>query len=806
MKMRPRSKLLLLVALGLLSVIPTYSARRNAPSETDMKVRLMSDALRARDSGDYAAAQRYIAELLNLVPGDPNVLRLKASVDALAAQQPQPAPTPTAEPERATAEVAPAPPPAPAAVQEAPRTAETPRPARKERMREEREPEPRREESAPVRVAQAAPSEGTAAYQAEQGEISDLVARGRNQFLAGDIEGAEATFKDVETRDPTNLDSKNFLRRIAELRREGGWVDREKTREQMLEEVSRGWQRPGVYQERQASGEAPTGPVPLVEKLNRITIPSVNFTGVELSRVVSTLSSISEEFDDTGITPKGVNIVLIDPQRQNPSVNITLRNLTLRRVLDFITDSVGFQYEVQLDAVVVRPGGEITNLDTDFFPISRATVIRMVGATPGAVEPGSNARNQDPFAAQAASAPNASAESESIRNFLQQAGVNFETVPGASLVYDGAALIVTQTTRNLSRIRNILNRYNDVRQVEIEAKFLDVAEGVLDELGVDWFLHRSGERYDEVYQSQNRTLDQAFSPSINQSEIGIVGPTGPIISPIPVIPPRFPGGIDLGQNAGAVADILGTIGSFDVNAVVRALARKSGTDLLSSPKVMVISGEPANITVAQEFRYPESYGDIESQVGQTSGLTSGGSAGVTITAGTPQDFQTRNVGVELTVTPTVEEDDYSISLDLNPRVTEFDGFVEYGGTSIAISGGATVTVPSGFFQPIFSVREMKTKVTIWDGATVVMGGLTREEVRKVKDKVPILGDVPLVGRLFRSEGESNQKRNLLIFVTANLVSPGGSLKKQNLRGVTPNSLFQNPTIVTPGGSVDRNRP
>jgi len=58
-----------------------------------------------------------------------------------------------------------------------------------------------------------------------------------------------------------------------------------------------------------------------------------------------------------------------------------------------------------------------------------------------------------------------------------------------------------------------------------------------------------------------------------------------------------------------------------------------------------------------------------------------------------------------------------------------------------------------------------------------MGGLTREEVKKVDDKVPFFGDLPLVGRLFRSKGESSQKRNLLIFVTANLVSPGGSPKK-----------------------------
>jgi general secretion pathway protein D len=153
----------------------------------------------------------------------------------------------------------------------------------------------------------------------------------------------------------------------------------------------------------------------------------------------------------------------------------------------------------------------------------------------------------------------------------------------------------------------------------------------------------------------------------------------------------------------------------------------------------------------------------------------------------------------------VEEDDYSISLELNPKVTEFDGFVEYGGPSVAISGSTTVTVPSGFYQPIFSVRDISTKVTIWDGATLIMGGLTREEVKKVSDKVPVLGDIPLLGRMFRSKSESAQKRNLLIFVTANLVSPGGAPKKQVLENVPPGSLYQNPTVITPSGAEARTR-
>jgi general secretion pathway protein D len=242
-----------------------------------------------------------------------------------------------------------------------------------------------------------------------------------------------------------------------------------------------------------------------------------------------------------------------------------------------------------------------------------------------------------------------------------------------------------------------------------------------------------------------------------------------------------------------------------VNAVVRALAQRQGTDLLSAPRVTVLSGNPATITVAQEMRYPQSFGQTQSQVG-TGSASGGGSAGVAITAGTPQEFTARNVGVELRVTPTVEDDDYSISLELNPRVTEFDGFVEFGGPSIAISGGTTVTVPSGFYQPIFSVRDISTKVTLWDGATLVMGGLTREEVKKVNDKVPLLGDIPFLGRLFRSKGESAQKRNLLIFVTANLVSPGGSPKKQNLAATSASSIFQNPTLITPASAEPRQAP
>lgn len=545
---------------------------------------------------------------------------------------------------------------------------------------------------------------------------------------------------------------------------------RAQTRDQMLDEVDQSWRRPAPGSVATAA-DIPGAVEPMDRKLNDIVLPEVNFSGMELGRVMNTLSVISAEFDRSVQDPRGVNIVLLDPSGAKPVVNITLRNLPLRRVLDFITASVGYQYEVQADAVVVRAAGDRGALDTQFFPVSRATVLRMTGRPAGGT-----AETETPAGVES--------EGQAIRTFLQLAGVGFENVPGSTMAFDGSQLIVTQSPRNLERVRNILARYREVRQVEIEAKFMEVQEGALEELGVQWNLANKAAQLNAAkaeYTTANgitRSLADAFRNSTMSQRISITGegqPEGGFN--LSTSAPTIPGGVLTGNGAAPLANVSGIIGEFDVNAVVRALSQKSGTELLSAPKLTVLSGNPATITVAQELRYPQSYGQIQSQVG-TGSLSGGGSAGVSITSGTPQEFATRNVGVELRVTPTVEEDDHSISLDLNPKVTEFEGFVEYGGPSVAISGGTTVTVPPGFYQPIFAVRELTTRVTLWDGATLVMGGLTREDVKKVKDKVPVLGSIPIIGRLFRSEGESTQKRNLLIFVTANLVNPGGALTKR----------------------------
>jgi general secretion pathway protein D len=632
-------------------------------------------------------------------------------------------------------------------------------------------------------------------YVARSKVIRDLLTRGRAQYLNGDYDGAAASFMEVEARDPNNSEAKLFQTKIAEQLTAIHRQDLSKTRAQMLMEVDQGWERPKVYD---ISDQKPVGPIVgdrIQEKLNSISIPQVNFSGMELTRVIETLSELSVEYDPERV---GVNIVpLFNPNDNNPRVNISLRNLNMDRILQFVTQQVNFSYDVGGDAVTIQPsdslGGSATTI-TEIFPISRPTVIRLTGVGGGS---SSSSAPVDPFAAPTSSSSVSSqgAEAEALQNFFQSAGVNFE-LQGASLAFDGTDLIVTQTRRNLERMRIILRRYNEVKQVEIEAKFLEVSQNDLEELGVDWTVSNGN----QSFSSQGRTLSSTFSTSSDSSEITINGEVAAYNSA-----PEISDTIDLATDASSLfTSSSWSVNGYDVDVAINALSRKAGSDLMSAPKVTVINQESATITVAQELLYPTSYGDIESQASSSSSDSDSGSSSssVSITAGTPQDFETRNVGVELTVTPTVENDDL-ITLDLYPRVTEFEGFVEYGGPSIAISGDTTVTVPAGFYQPIFSIREIKTKVTVYDGATIVMGGLTRDEVKTVNDQVPVLGNIPGIGRLFSSEGETRQKQNLLIFVTANLVSPGGSPSRQNFNNVNANSLFQNPTIMVPSGSVSR---
>ncbi|MDR2667505.1 MAG: hypothetical protein LBB38_00465 [Puniceicoccales bacterium] len=554
-----------------------------------------------------------------------------------------------------------------------------------------------------------------------------------------------------------------------------GDVSRREVRERMLAAVDQSWIGEDRREEIAPVATAEDGEKPggnrLEEKLRTISIEKICFREMPLRDAVDLLGEIAEAADPDG---EGINLAIVDDPSDDCTVHMTLRNIPLGRAIELLAQCADFDWEIDGDTVILSSAEKnLERLRTKFFPLSRATVLRMTNLRQ---KKSDDERDGD-------GGGRIAMEERLIRNFLQNAGVDFYAADGASMAFDGSGIVVTQTPRNLKRVENILSRYADAKQVEIETKFIEVQQGVLDELQVRWSMAADHGKTKSASGGGNfdnlRLLSQAFSQQNGSTGAGSIvlesESIGGVERKIPIAnqPPSMPSSANLGQNTTPLVDVMGVIGSTQLGFMLRALEQQTGSDLMSAPTVSVLSGNTAEIVVAQEFRYPEEYDAILSSVGTSGGTLTGSSAGVTITAGTPRNFKTRNIGVEMSVTPTVEADN-RISLQLEPSVTEFEGFVEYGGPSIAVSGGSTVTIPSGFFQPIFSTRRIATEVTMDNGATVVMGGLTREEMKTVRDKIPILGDIPLLGRLFRSNGQSSQKRNLLIFVTARLSGGHGS--------------------------------
>ncbi|MBO7687816.1 MAG: hypothetical protein J6V72_15610, partial [Kiritimatiellae bacterium] len=262
------------------------------------------------------------------------------------------------------------------------------------------------------------------------------------------------------------------------------------------------------------------------------------------------------------------------------------------------------------------------------------------------------------------------------------------------------------------------------------------------------------------------------------------------------------------------------LGGADLSMILHMLSQRSDTDLLSAPKVLTRPGEEAVMKVVTEYIYPTDY-DVQLQSSNSGGggYGGGGSQSAILAVVEPQSFTMREVGVILDVTPTYSEaNGGTIDLELKPQVVDEPIWHNYGmkipfsGNSSQLSIGNLGAGPfpdhppsedvinritesywnavANFFnsiggsgnmtwydapmeQPFFHVRMIDSKVSITPGATVVMGGLITESRKAMDDKIPFLGDLPYVGRLFRSHAEQTIKRNLLIFVTGRLITPSG---------------------------------
>jgi len=665
----------------------------------------------------------------------------------------------------------------------------------------------------------------TPAFVAKKDDIKKLFREGKILMNSGQYDEAESRFQQILILDPYNADANALLKALNQQRIEYAQASQDATRSRRLWEVSDRWTPPISSEVQPPKSELAGGPIArdtlrqgaMIKKLNEIVIPEVNFREAAISDVVNFLTEQSRAYDPEKI---GVNFVLgtgvaaapakapaapTAPTSTTPAaesaqagtaatteagtessgqkITLELHQIPLIEVLKYVTRALNLKYRIDSYAVILlpidAPEGEMV---TRSYPITPG-VFRTIAP------PSTTAVNTAPtgavgsYRAIGGEAGLAPASTNDVLATFKSAGVPFP--PGSSLVFNSrtSTIIVRNTPENLEIFERVLSAYNLIpSQVEIEARFVQISQNDLDELGFDW---QMGTKTAGSFDVTGGSGAEAFPPgsgALSSSSYDLTSGLrdstaiqGNAISSL-LAASGFGSTISSGDQ---IATIRGILTNPQFQVVIKALAQKQTTDTLSAPKVTTVSGQQAQIRSVQEFIYPTSW--AQPTATSSGGGVSGGGA-VAVTPSIPSSFQTREVGILLNVTPEVGADGYTINLILAPEVSEFLGFINYG-SPIGLSSGSgnVVTTMNDIKEPLFSSENLTTSVVIWDGQTVVLGGLITEQLTKIDDKVPFLGDLPLVGRLFQSKVTQRSKLNLLVFVTARLIDPAGNpIHRQNM--------------------------
>ncbi|MBQ6011211.1 MAG: hypothetical protein IJL17_21955 [Kiritimatiellae bacterium] len=564
---------------------------------------------------------------------------------------------------------------------------------------------------------------------------------------------------------------------------------------------------------------------------------------------------------------------------------ISASNISLWEAMQQVCRQVGFKFKVQGSVVMVMPKNVTTDeLITRSYNVVESFVDRMNDASSGL----KNEKAGD-FGGGGGGDAEGGSDEESWKKYFEEMGVSWPLNSRIKYIKAIGKLRVTNTADQLAILEQALNELNVTPMlIEIETRFVEVAQEDLNSLGFEWLLNSdysfnvggklkkvlnlkdgawdlgnsgykqtAGERTVTTTEGTTYLAESGSTAQYNVDGAGnyariadaLTGPnvtkttTGPDTTSTLTETYTWSEGStrgwtnldedgdrysrrngnrthrNVGINAVNGSDyttgmrylstqdnhisgkgestndqfmrVNAFLGNADLSMILHMLSQRSDTDLLSAPKVVTKSGQEATIKVVTIYRYPQDY-DVTIQSTSSSSSTSitgggSGSDGKILPMVEPQNFETQEVGVILTCTPDVSAEGQMINLQLTPKVIGEPTWRDYGMkvpmSSVMSSTAQMAALASGnedmqwftvpMEQPFFKERSIDTHVSIYNGATIVMGGLITEERKSMEDKIPFLGDIPFLGRFFRSRSEWSNKRNLLIFVTARLVDPRG---------------------------------
>ncbi|GEM_PF-5254840 len=522
------------------------------------------------------------------------------------------------------------------------------------------------------------------------------------------------------------LEAEEYQEEIEKLEKEQLLLDEKRDLEEskMLLDVAKAhelppeprWKKVILSEEKTSSLESPVR-----KKLKELV--SADFEDVEIKDVIEFLSKST-----------GANIILAKKlQEKENKITARFKQLPLEDVLSFLTKSHHLIYRVESEAVWITSEEDIKDepVETRIYFLNQGLGIfpKFTSTSGGSTELGQGS---------------SVSEVKTIKDILEEA-IPFSG--DAKLVIDErtGAMIVSNTPANLGLLEKLLESLDQFPiQVLIEARFVEINATDLEELGAelqltgDFGLRKSKSTIrGEGGKLQNLTQFSKGS-GVNFTDFS-----------------RASEGFNLTYQG-----IL-TYPEFDM--VIHAIQEKETAKTLSAPRVTTLNNQTASIEIVDQFIYPTRY-EVELIQFDINGDGDFNDAGETEFANVPKDFVTRDVGIMMKVTPSVGAGGQSMTLTLLPEVSSSSG-------NFTFTGGVTI--------PKFTSRQLQTSVFVNQGETIVMGGLIKEVSTTKVTKVPLLGNIPLLGKIFQRRSESAERRNLLIFVTPKVLSRQEPLAKDS---------------------------
>ncbi|MEI7808701.1 MAG: hypothetical protein WCJ07_09485, partial [Verrucomicrobiota bacterium] len=356
--------------------------------------------------------------------------------------------------------------------------------------------------------------------------------------------------------------------------------------------------------------------------------------------------------------------------------------------------------------------------------------------------------------------------------FFTALGVDFGNPAGQTLFFNDklGLLFVKATSANLDMIERAIQTLNQVApQIHVKTRFIEVQQIDNKQLGFDWYMGQNSIGTEKGFYLNGGELPATVpvpggGSTVQQITTGLrsLDSSGNLQA--------------LRGDGNALGNFAGILTSPKLAVVLHAIEQRSGSETLGEPEITTTSGRQTQMRATKVRTIITGADTSTSSSSTTGGTGGGGSTGTSLATITYTTTQIEE-GPVLDVVPCVLSDGYTINMALIPSMTDFLGYDTPPNINIQSSAGAGGNI--GYVGvmpplPLFFIRQLATTVNVWDNQTVALGGLITSYESSVKDKVPVIGDLPLVGRLFQSNGKTTTKKNLMIFVTPTIVDPAGN--------------------------------